>query len=74
MSQFIETLVEHNFQNKKVALIENGTWSPTAGKVMKEKLAPCKNLTFTPTVVKVLSALSEESRKQLNTLAEEILN
>ena len=44
------------------------------GKVMKEKLAPCKNLTFTPTVVKVLSALSEESRKQLNTLAEEILN
>lgn len=74
MSQFIETLVEHNFQNKKVALIENGTWSPTAGKVMKEKLAPCKNLTFTPTVVKILSALSEESRKQLNTLAEEILN
>lgn len=74
MREFIDTLVEHNFQNKKVGLIENGSWSPLAGKIMKEKLSNCKNLNFAPTIVKILSSLSESSREQLNNLANEILN
>ena len=74
MREFIDTLVEHNFQNKKVGLIENGSWAPLAGKIMKEKLSNCKNLNFAPTIVKILSSLSESSREQLNNLANEILN
>ena len=73
MREYINTLVEHNFQNKKVGFIENGTWSPLATKVMKEMLAPCKNLTFTENNVKILSALKEENYKEIDNLAEEIL-
>ncbi len=72
MRSFIDHLTERNFQNRTVALIENGSWAPLAAKVMRSMLEPCKNLTFTDTTVKILSALSEESSAQLNTLAEEL--
>ena len=73
MREFINTLVEHNFQNKKVGFIENGTWAPMATKIMKEMLNPCKNLTFTENNVKILSALKEENYIEIDKLAEEIL-
>ena len=74
MREFINHLVERNFQNKTIGLIENGSWAPMAAKVMKEQLNKCKNIKFTNTTVKILSALNEESTAQLNTLAEEIIN
>ena len=72
MQQFIHQLVERGFKNKTVALIENGSWSPLAAKTMRSMLEPCKNLTFTDTTVKILSALNDESKAQLDTLADEL--
>ena len=74
MREFINHLVERNFQNKTVGLIENGSWAPMAAKVMKEQLDKCKNLKFTNTTVKIMSALNNESTTQLKALAEEIIN
>ena len=61
MREFINHLTERNFQNKTVALIENGSWAPMAAKTMKKMLEGCKSLTFTDTTVKIMSALSEAS-------------
>ena len=72
MKEFIHHLTERNYQSRTVALIENGSWAPTAAKVMRGMLEGCKNLTFADTAVKILSALSEESRAQLGALADEI--
>ncbi len=72
MREFIDHLVERNFSNRQVGLIENGSWAPLAAKVMRERLSKCKNLTFTDTTVKILSALDEESSAQLNTLSDEL--
>ncbi len=72
MREFINHLVERNFQNKTVAFIENGSWSPLAAKVMKGMLEKSKNLTYADTTVKILSALDEESSKQLDDLANEL--
>ena len=72
MREFIDHLTERNFSNRTVALVENGSWAPMAAKVMKGMLEKCKNLTYTETTVRILSALNEESIAQLNTLAEEL--
>ncbi len=72
MRVFIDTLVEHNFQNRTIGLIENGSWAPTAAKVMKSKLEKCKNITFTNTTITIKSAITEENIKQLDSLAEEL--
>ncbi len=72
MRTFIDHLVERNYSNRTVALIENGSWAPLAAKVMRGMLEKCKNLTFTDTTVKILSALNEDSTKQLSDLAEEL--
>ncbi len=72
MREFIDHLTERNFSNRTIALIENGSWAPLAAKVMKEMLSKCKNLTFTDTTVKILSALNDESSEQLNSLADEL--
>jgi len=72
MKEFIHHLTERNFQNRTVALMENGSWAPTAAKVMAKMLENSKNLTFTDTTVTVLSALSDASRAQIDQLAEEL--
>ena len=72
MREFINHLTERNFSNRTVALIENGSWAPLAAKVMRAMLEKCKNLTFTDTTVKILSALNEDSKEQLNALSEEL--
>ena len=72
MREFISHLTERNFQNRTVALIENGSWAPTAAKVMRAMLEKCKNLTFTNTSVKILSALNEESEAAILALADEL--
>lgn len=72
MREFINHLTERNFQNRTVAFIENGSWAPMAAKIMKGMLENCKNLTYADTTVKLLSALSEDSSAQLNSLADEL--
>ena len=72
MHQFITGLVERNFQNRTVALIENGSWAPLAAKIMKGMFEKCKNITFTDTTVRILSALNEQSSQQLNNMVEEL--
>ena len=72
MADYIHRLTERNFQNRTVALLENGSWSPLAAKVMRKMLEGSKNLTFTDTTVRVLSALSEESKAQIEAMAAEL--
>lgn len=73
MREFIDNLVERNYCNRKLAFIENGTWAPTAAKVMKQKFEKLKNLTYCMTDVKILSALNDESRSQIELLVKELL-
>ena len=70
MKEFIHHLTERNFQNRTVALIENGSWAPLAAKTMKGMLEGSKKLTFAEPVVQIKSALNEESTAQVEALAE----
>ena len=72
MREFLHQLVEHNFQNRVIGFIENGSWAPMATKVMRGMLEKCKNLQYTEATVKILSALTEENRAQICTLAKEL--
>ena len=73
MDNFIHHLTERNYQNRTVAFIENGSWMPTATKVMKDKFSASKNLTFASTEIKILSSLSEENLQELDSLANELV-
>ena len=72
MHDYITRLIEHNFQNRTVALIENGSWSPLAAKIMRQMLSVCEKITWTPTTVKIMSALTAENKEQLETLSNEL--
>ena len=72
MKEFINHLTERNFQNKTLAFVENGTWAPMATKVMKSMIEKSKNITLCENEVKILSALTEENKAQLDALAEEL--
>ncbi|MBQ1255287.1 MAG: FprA family A-type flavoprotein, partial [Clostridia bacterium] len=65
MREFIHHLTERFYANRKIALIENGSWAPTAAKVMRGMLEGCKNLEFAENSVRILSALNENSREKL---------
>lgn len=73
MREFIHHLTERNFQNRKIGLIENGSWAPVAAKVMKSMFEKSKNLEFIEPIVKITSALNEESIAQVKLLAEKII-
>lgn len=70
--EFIDRLTERNFRRRKIGFIENGTWAPVCAKQMAEKFALAVDLTFANTVVKVRSALNEESINQIRELANEL--
>ena len=72
MKEFIHHLTERSFQNRTVALIENGSWAPLAAKTMRSMLEGCRNLTFAENTVRIRSALNEESAAQLEALADEL--
>ena len=72
MKEFIHHLTERNYQNRTVAFIENGTWAPTAAKVMAKMLEGSKNLTFAETTVTIRSAVKEETLRAIDTLATEL--
>ena len=69
MREFINHLTERNFRNKQIALIENGSWAPLAAKTMKKMLEGCKNIEFVEPTVRIMSALNDDSRAQIDTLA-----
>ncbi len=72
MRTFITHLTERNYQNRTVALIENGSWAPLAVKIMKEMMSDCKNINFADTTVQIMSALNQGSSDALNLLADEL--
>ena len=74
MESFLCQLSGKNYQNKKVGIIENGTWAPTAAKVMKDIILTMKNIDLCENVVTIKSRLNEGSRKQMENLVSEILN
>ena len=72
MREFLHNLIERNYSNRRIAFIENGSWAPTAAKVMKTMLDGCKDLNYCDTQVKILAALSDENIKQIEALADEL--
>ena len=72
MKEFIHHLTERGIKNKTIGLMENGSWAPLAAKTMRSMLDGCENLTFTDTTVKILSALNDESKSQIEALANEL--
>lgn len=72
MHDYITRLAEHNFQNRTVGLIENGSWAPLAAKVMKEMLSKCRKINWLDTTVKILSAVKQENKDQLEAMANEL--
>lgn len=72
MKEFINCLLERNFQNKTIGIIENGSWAPVAARTIKSMFEKSKNMHFLNNVVTIKSALNDESRAKLNDLADEI--
>ena len=72
MREFINHLTERNYQNRTVALIENGTWAPMAKKVMKEMLSGCKNLTFAENEITIKSSMKADTKEKIAALADEL--
>ena len=73
MNNFLNHLIEHNYQNRDVAIIENGSWAPNVEKVIKEKFKDSKDIRFVNPTVKILSSLSDENRKQIKEVASALL-
>ncbi len=73
MRTFIEHLTERGYQNRTVALMENGSWAPAANRVMRSLFANAKDITFAEPAVTVQSALNEQSREQIAALAKALV-
>lgn len=73
MQNFINALTERNYKNRKIGLIENGSWAPTAAKIMRAAFENSENIEFCPTTVKIVGAVSEENEEQIRSLAKEII-
>ena len=73
MRTFVDGLRERQYQNRTIGIIENGSWFPTAAKVIKGMLEKSKDITYTDTTVTIKSAMNEESLKQLEALADELM-
>lgn len=69
---FIDALVERGYRNRTIGFIENGTWAPVCAEQMQTAFETCKDLTFAENIVKIRSALSDESRAQISALADEL--
>ena len=72
MKAYIHHLTERNFQNRTIGLIENGSWAPMAAKIMKGMFDHSKNITFTDATVRILSALNNDSKAQIDAMADEL--
>ena len=73
MREFLHELTERGFKNRKVGIIENGSWAPVAAKTIKKALENSKNIEFTDTTVTIHSAVKAENLEQIKSLAKEII-
>ena len=73
MKTFIEHLIERNYQNKTIGLIENGSWASMAGKVMTGMFEKSKNITWLETSVKIMSSMDEQNKADIEKMAEELM-
>lgn len=73
MNSFLEALTERNYQNRKIAIIENGSWAPTVARIIKEKFSKSKNIEFVEPVIKIISSLTQENLILLDELATELV-
>lgn len=74
MKQFIEHLTERSFQNRTIAIIENGSWAPAAARTIRKMLENSQNITYTETNITIRSAMTEENKAELDKLADELLS
>ena len=72
MEALLSDLVAHNIQNRTVALIENGSWAATSGKLMRDMLSKCKNMTILEDTLSIRSALKPQQLEQLDAIADAI--
>ena len=73
MSTFIHNLIERDYQNRRIGIIENGSWAPTAAKVITKAFENSKDITFCENTVSIKSALNDATENQLDALAAELL-
>ncbi len=73
MNQYIDSLVERNYKNRTIGIIENGSWAPMAAKIIKAKFEKSKNITFTDSIISIKSALKPENIAQIEAMADELL-
>ena len=74
MEHFLNHLKSKNYQKRKIGIIENGTWAPSAGKAMKNIIDGMKEIDFCDNMVTIKSRMNEDSKKEMEKLADEILN
>ena len=70
MEQFLDYLKERNYQKRKVAIIENGSWAPSAGRCMKKMLQEMKNLDIIEPTITIKSTMNEQNVEEMNKLAQ----
>ena len=73
MYDFIHHLTDHNYQNRTIGIIENGSWAPTAEKNIKSLLEKSKNITFTEAGVHIKSAVSDINVDEIKVMAKELM-
>lgn len=73
MKVFIDALIERNYQKKKLAFIENGSWGPMANKIMKAMFEKCKDITYLDTNITILSSINDKNIAEIDSLAAELL-
>ena len=73
MEKFLRHLKHKNYQNRKIGIIENGSWAPAAAKYMKEIICPMKNITICDPIITIKSTMNENTIKQMSELAKDIL-
>lgn len=70
MDELLRDLAAHNIQNRTVAFMENGSWAPTSGRLMKEILMSCKNMTILDKQISIKSSLAENQLADIDELVE----
>lgn len=71
--KFLRHLKHKNYQNRKIALIENGSWAPMAAKCMKEIISELKNITLIENIVTIKTKMTEKNKEEMNQLAKSLL-
>ena len=73
MEYFLRSLLERNYQNRKIAIVENGTWAPSTAKTMKEIIEQMKNIKVCDTIVTIKTTMSEENKREMEKMVDELL-